>query len=284
MTNASRGDHWRPPPRRRVRGAGPADPRRSPAVPLRRKRSMRRVRMCSQSPAGRSRGSRGWSPRRRSSRFDRAPLPAASRAGATPSRARPRRTRGASFPKALSALSRGARERRTRSRNHGPGTGARKRLKRPTSCPSSRGSRRCPRSRGSPGESFCLRAASASRRRARRSHLAGSSLVAPSRLCRTGSPPNERKPPEARLRRRAYAHFRRGGRRPVRARAAAPGPTPRRICAQIMPPRLRLRHCGRVLGGDARPVRDPGAPVRRHTRRRIRAARFALRIFLRKCQ
>ena len=38
------------------------------------------------------------------------------------------------------------------------------------------------------------------------------------------------------------------------------GPTPRRICAQIMPPRLRLRHCGRVLGGDARPVRDPGAP------------------------
>ena len=211
-----RGDHWRPPPRRRVRGAGPADPRRSPAVPLRRKRSMRRVRMCSQSPARVEAAVPAVGPRVGGPRASpRAPLPAASRAGATPSRARPRRTRGASFPKALSALSRGARERRTRSRNHGPGTEHGRRPKRPTSCPSSRGSRRCPRSRGSPGESFCLRAASASRRRARRSHLAGSSLVAPSRLCRTGSPPNERKPPEARLRRRACAHFRRGGRRPV---------------------------------------------------------------------
>ena len=280
-----RGDHWRPPPRRRVRGAGPADPRRSPAVPLRRKRSMRRVRMCSQSPARVEAAVPAVGPRvggPRASLARRFPLhraqarPRAVHArgghGGLPSRKR--------FRRFHEALANGVRDPgiTVPEREHG----------------NVRNARRLARARAAPA---AARALAALRARAfvsaRRVRLAAERDVRISRgrlsSRRLVSAEREALRTNGSLRRRASG----GAPAPTsgaaaaaqsRARAAAPGPTPWRICAQIMPPRLRLRHCGRVLGGDARPVRDPGAPVRRHTRRRIRAARFALRIFLRKCQ
>ena len=251
-----------------------ADPPRRPPSKA---RSMR-VRMCSQSPAaGRSRGPAAG-PRVGVSRASPRAAFLASRAGATPSCARPRH--GASFPKAP-ALSRGARERRTRSRNHGPerehenvpGRNAR-RLAR------ARGSRRCPRSRGSPGESFVPRAASASRRRARRSHLAGSSLVAPSRLCRTGSPREAR----ARAWRRASGAARAarglgGGRRPVPSRAPQPRADVRAVVARAHAACLRGGVCG--LRQRPRRRRETRADTRlataSHDAAGAGAARFALR-------
>ena len=264
-----RGDHWRPPPRRRVRGRGPltrADPPR-----------------CSPSKAiDASRAYVQSIPARSKPRFPRLvptsavlalarALPAASRRRDEP--CTPEADTGASFPKAFSALSRGARERRTRSRNHGPGA-EHGDVRRPTCA--ARAAPAATRALAALRAGFCLRAASASRRRA---NVASRGVV--SRRAVSSLPngkPSERTeasggaPPEALLRQGAAAAAQSRARRRSRT-------TPRRICAQII---FCLRAASAALRPRPRRRREtrarPGRPVRRHTRRRIRA-RTLLSVF-----